>query len=63
MNDNLEYKEENEVKNWLAKIAKAEQYYHDYHETIKKIRQYYRGDIKNDKQNILQIREIADKDD
>ncbi|MBR4106194.1 MAG: hypothetical protein IKK52_02705 [Alphaproteobacteria bacterium] len=53
MNDNLEYKEENEVKNWLAKIAKAEQHYHDYHETIKKIRQYYRGDIKNDKQNIF----------
>lgn len=53
MNDNIDFNEENEVKNWLAKITKAEQHYHDYHETIKKIRQYYRGDIKSDKQNIF----------
>jgi len=53
MNNNINYNTENDIKNWFAKISKAEQHYHDYHETIKKIRQYYRGDVKNDKQNIF----------
>lgn len=53
MNENQDYNQENEVKLWLSKVSKAEQHYHDYHEIIKKIRQYYRGELKSDKQNIF----------
>ena len=53
MNDNTNYNIESDIKNWFSKISKAEQHYRDYHEIIKKIRSYYRGDIKNDKQNIF----------
>lgn len=53
MKNNMDYNEEKEVRDWLGKIAKAEQHYHDYHETVKKIRQYYRGDLQSDKQNIF----------
>lgn len=42
-----------EVQHWFNKIAKAEQNYHDYHEMIKKIRLYYRSELKSDKQNVF----------
>ena len=54
MNENNNYADnETEVKSWISKISKAEQHYHDYHETIKKIRQYYRNETNSDKQNIF----------
>ena len=42
-----------EVQRWFSKITKAEQHYRDYHELIKKIRLYYRSELKADKQNVF----------
>ena len=48
---NLNDKEK--LQEWFDKIAAAEKNYAPYHQLIKTIRQYYRGDIKKDKQNIF----------
>ncbi len=44
---------EEKLQEWFVKIAAAEKNYADYHRLIKTIRQYYRGDLKKDKQNIF----------
>lgn len=48
---NLNDKEK--LQEWFDKTAAAEKNYAPYHQLIKTIRQYYRGDIKKDKQNIF----------
>ena len=42
----------NETDKWLKKISKAENNYKEYHELIKKIREYYKNE-KNNKHNIF----------
>lgn len=52
MTENILHNEE-KLQEWFAKITAAEKNYADYHRLIKTIRQYYRGDLKKDKQNIF----------
>ena len=42
----------NNVDKWIKKISKAEKNYKEYHELIKKIREYYKNE-KDNKHNIF----------
>lgn len=42
-----------EIKTWFEKISKAEHNYQEYHDLIKKIRQYYRCDYKSERQSVF----------
>lgn len=46
-------KEAEVVEQWLKKIETAEKHWENYHNLIKEIREYYKNDKKNNKQNIF----------
>ena len=45
--------EKDEVQKWLNKIAIAEKAYNEYHEQIKKVREYYKNEKSKNKTNIF----------